>query len=218
MKGLLKNNLYASFANIKWFLAFMLPLGLLAAVMKNDVRDTLLVRYLLINVICFSVISFSGLGKENDSKWQKYKLTMPLKRSDIVKSYYVNHIVWLLASILFTAFWLVLSTLLKGFPFDKSTDPLMLFTFGISVSMLIGAFFFPLFFLGGSERYEAIWTICIFCAIGCFLGMTFLVNVLFEPMTEFRLVLSAILIIIVSICIFVLSFPLSVRIFSKKEY
>lgn len=45
--------------------------------------------------------AIASMGKEYISKWGKYKLTTPVKRADIIKSYFINQIIWLIVGIIF---------------------------------------------------------------------------------------------------------------------
>lgn len=76
---LLKNNLYASIANIKWFAMSILIFGLIVICLDNDSR-TLLLAFLLISIVGFPVNAIASLRKECGSKWCKCKLTVPVKR------------------------------------------------------------------------------------------------------------------------------------------
>lgn len=89
MKGLLKNNFYAVYANAGLFSIIMLLLGIFVIAACNAI-PSLLIGYALSVMVGFSINAISGLGKECSSKWAKYKLTVPVKRTDIVKSYYIS--------------------------------------------------------------------------------------------------------------------------------
>ena len=85
MKGLLKNNYFAVRSNAKAFSVFMLLLGIFVVAV---ISPSLLMGYALLGMIGFSLNAIAGLRKESSTKWSKYKLTAPVKRSDIVKSYF----------------------------------------------------------------------------------------------------------------------------------
>lgn len=218
MKGLLKSNFYASFANIKLFSIIMIIIGISAAAAGKAV-PSLMINYSFLSMLGFSLNAIGGIQRENASNnWGKYKLTTAVKRVDIVKSYYICHALWLLIGILFAAFFLTLSFLLHGFFFDRATDIPMIFTAGVCICLLVGAIFFPIFYAGGSERYEVSWTISVLCSVGIFFGITWIVNYFFHDMTDFRLIMTDVLFVAASFCIFVLSFFISVKIFGRKEY
>lgn len=91
MKGLLKNNFYATLSNAKVFAIIMLLLGVF--VIAIDKKDTsLIIGYMLLAMIGFSFNSITSLRKESAGKWSKYKLTTPVKRSSIVQSYFLRAI------------------------------------------------------------------------------------------------------------------------------
>lgn len=218
MKGLLKNNFYAAYANAGLFSIVMLLLGIFVIAVDNAI-PSLLIGYVLSVMVGFSVNAISGLGKEYSSKWAKYKLTVPVKRTDIVKSYYISLLAWLLTGMVFAGICVTLSILLHGFPFDRGTDILMLFTSGIGLSLFMGAVFFPSFYLGNEEKSEAIMIISILAAIAIFRVTVSLVNLLLgSDLTTLQLILAAGILLACALLAFVLSYPLTVLIFVKKEY
>ena len=218
MKGLLKNNYYAACSNVKLFSSAMVLLGIAAAVMDNDVQS-IIIGYMVSVMAGFSVVALSGLRKENTSKWCRYKLTAPVRRIDIVKSYFLSQLIWLFVGMLFAAVGVSLSILLHGFPFDRNTDLFMIFVVGIGLSLFMGAIFFPLFYLGGEERSELCTVVSLLGSIGVIMGASSLMNRLFGPhMTTFQLVMAGIVILACAMLAFLLSFPLTVSIFWRKEF
>ena len=183
MKGLLKNNYFAVRSNAKAFSVFMLLLGIFVVAV---ISPSLLMGYALLGMIGFSLNAIAGLRKESSTKWSKYKLTAPVKRSDIVKSYFISQILWLIV--------------------------------GIGISLFMGAIFFPLFYLGGEERNEVFLIISLLCGIGIVMGLSTLINTLFPKMTAPQLICGGIAILACSLLVYVLSYPLTVSIFKKKEY
>ena len=137
MKGLLKNNFFTVCSNVKVFTAFMLILGIFVVAV---ISPSLLIGYALLSIVGFSVIALTSIRKEFTSKWGKYKLTLPIKRANIIKSYFISQLIWLIVGIVFAGASISLSLLLHGCPFDKSIDTLSVFGLGISVSLLTVAF------------------------------------------------------------------------------
>lgn len=72
MKGLLKNNFYATLSNAKVFAAIMLLLGVFVVAMDNKI-PSLIIGYMLLAMIGFSLNSIASLRKESATKWSKYK-------------------------------------------------------------------------------------------------------------------------------------------------
>lgn len=218
MKGLLKNNFYATLANVKTFSIFMILLGAFVVVMDNKI-PSLIIGYTLLCMIGFSLSSITSLRKENATKWSKYKLTIPVKRTSIIQSYFMSLLLWLIVGMVFAGIGVALSIMLHGFPFDRNTDIFMLFVVGIGISLFMGTIFFPLFYLGGEERNEVFLVISLLCGIGLVMGLTALINTLFPTrMTTIQIILGGVIILASASLAFVLSCPLTAYIYYKKEY
>lgn len=217
MKGLFINNVYATLSNAKVFSGIMLLVGMFVVIMDNKI-PSLIIGYMLLGMVGFSLTAIASLQKEGATKWSKYKLTAPVKRSDIVKSYFINLLLWLIVGTIFAGTAVILSIILHGFPFDRNTDIFMLFVVGIGVSLFMGAVFFPLFYLGGEERSEVFLGISLLCSIAMLMGLAAFINTLFPDMTTLQLILSGMMILACAGSAFTLSYPLTVGIFKRKEY
>lgn len=218
MKGLLKNNLYATLPNAKAFSAIMLLLGVFVILMDNKI-PSLVIGYMLLGIIGFSLNSMASLRKEGTTKWSKYKLTTPVKRSGIVWSYYLSLLFWLALGTVLAGIGVWLSIILHGFPFDKNTDIFLVFVMGIGISLFMGAAFFPLFYLGGEERNEVVLIISLFGGIGLVMALITFVNTLFPaPAAAVQIVLGGGIILISALLTFAVSCPLTILICRKKEY
>lgn len=214
MKGLLRNNFFAVCANAKAFSVFMLLLGIFVVAVRSQ---SALIGYAMIGMVGFSVNAVTVVKNEFSSKWAKYKLTMPVKRADIIKSLFLNQLIWLLIGTLFVAIGMSLSWLFHGCPFDRSIDALSMFALGISISLFMGAAFFPLFYLGGEERNEVFLVIALLCAIGIDFVIISVLNDLLGPGMGTVLFGLAVL-LICSLSAFALSYLVTVGIFKRKEY
>lgn len=217
MKGLIKSNLYTALLNAKVFFITIVLLGIFVIAM--DAGSPSLIICQLSVMIGFSFISLESVGLESISKWSKYKLTAPVKRSDIVKSLYLSLLLWLSVGVVFAGISTALSAVLHGYPFDRNTDVFMLFAAGIGISLFMGAVFFPLFFLGGEERNGVFLIVSILCGIGIVMGISSLINSLFpNGMTTRQNILGCTAVVACAALAFILSCPLTVYLFQRKEY
>lgn len=216
MNGLLKNNFYASWDNAKWFAIVLAALGI--AVVISEPRGPL-TAYLLVSMIGFSANGLGSLRKEGASKWGKYKLTLPVRRRQIVGSCFLIQLFWLGVGILFAGIAVGASLLLHGYIFDLPTDVLMLFTTGISVSLWMGTFFFPLFYLGGEERSEVVLIVSLLGAAGVMTGLIYFLNWLFGPkQTLAQLLLSSAALLCTALLAYGVSYLAARKIFQRKNY
>ena len=214
MKGLLKNNFLTVYANAKVFSIFMFLLGIFVVAV---VSQPLLIGYGLLCMVGFSVNASVSMKKEFVSKWGKYKLTLPVKRAAIVKSHFISHLIWLLVGALYAGIVISLSWALHGCPYDNSIDVVSIFALGISVSIFMGAFFFPLFYLGGEERSDIFLLFSLVCGIAVVLGIISVLNLYLTP-GVITILVSAAILIVCSLLMFALSYPLTVGIYHNKEY
>lgn len=214
MKGLLKNNFLTVCSNAKVFSVFMFILGIFVVAV---VSQPLHIGYVLLSMVGFSLNAITSIKKEFISKWGKYKLTLPVKRATIVKSYFISQLIWLLVGILYAGIVISLSWAWHGCPYDNSIDVVSIFALGISVSIFTGAFFFPLLYLGGEERSDVFLGISLLCGIGIVSGIIRVLNLSLAPGVT-TVLWSAAIMILSSLFIFALSYPLTVGIYSKKEY
>lgn len=218
MNGLLRDNFYAAYANEKVYFIIMFLVGIVVAVVNSD-TDVFIRNYMLICLIGFSFVALDSLGKDGTCRWEKYKLTVPVTRANIVKSCYIGQLIWIVMGILFSGMTAGLSILLHGIMFDRNVDIALVFIIGTSISLFMGAVFFPLFYLCGDERKEAVLVISILSAIALAAGLVWLVNALFGPeMPVCQILLSAFAVLICAVLTFGLSYVLTVGIFRKKEY
>lgn len=207
MRGLLKNNFFAVLDNAKVFSVFMFLWGVLVVAIPSE---TFQMWFVLIGIIGFPLNAAAGIGKEFTSKWGKYKLTLPVKRADIVRSLFLSQIIWLFIGLFFAAMGIVLSFLLHGYSYDLFIGMFGMFALGISVSLFMGAMFLPLLYLGGEEKSMAFLVITLLFAFG-------IVSVLFNVNDAAPLIGIAVS-IICSVLVYALSYPLTLRIFERKEY
>ncbi len=217
MKGLLKSNYFATIVNAKVITVIMASLCTLSIVIKSQI---LLISFVLLSMIGFAVISLASIRKESNSKWGKYKITLPIKRAAIVQSYYLSLVFWLLWGIFIAGIGIALSILLRGFLFDKNTDIINLYVAGIGISLFMGAIFFPLFhWQSGEERSEAFLAISLILGTGMMIGVSTVINSLFaKPMTTLQTIKADILILLWAILVFVFSCLLTIHIYRKRDY
>lgn len=218
MKGLLRNNFYTALSSVKAFSAVMLLLGVFVVAVDNRI-PSLIIGYMLLVMIGFSLNSIASLRRENTSKWSKYKLTAPVKRSDIIESCFLSLLLWLSFGAVFAGTGVAASIMLHGFPFDRNTDVFMLFVVGIGISLFMAAVFFPLFYLGGEERNEVLLIISLLCGTGFVMGLTTFINTLFPaPMSTTQIILAGLVILTSAFLTFAASCLLTVAIYQKKDY
>ena len=203
MKGLFKNNFLAVWTNVKIFLLFMFAMGIVVTIIPNQ---TWQMYFIIIGIAGLAVNAATVIENEFSSKWGKYKLILPVKRIDIVKSLYINHLLWIMIGVFFVGIIIALSYLLHGVPFEQFEDISGVVVIGISISLTMGAIYIPMIYLAGEDKTIVFLIISLLCAVGI---AAMLFNI---PL------FGSFILIGCSILLFIVSFPLTVSIFKKKEY
>lgn len=203
MKGLFRNNFFAVWINAKVFLIFMLLFAIVVTIIP---AQTLQMYFIMIGIVGFSVIAATAIGNEFSLKWGKYKLTLPVKRTDIVRSLFLNQIFWIIVGTLFTGIASGLSYMIHGFSFDQFSGIFSLFILAVSISFFMGAIFIPMIYLTGEDKIVVFLIISLFCAVGI---SAMLFNI---PL------FGNVIIITCALLLFALSYPLTVSVFKRKEF
>lgn len=203
MKGLFRNNFFAVWINAKVFLIFMLLFAIVVTIIP---AQTLQMYFIMIGIVGFSVIAATAIGNEFSLKWGKYKLTLPVKRTDIVRSLFLNQIFWIIVGTLFTGIASGLSYMIHGFSFDQFSGIFSLFILAVSISFFMGAIFIPMIYLTGEDKIVVFLIISLFCAVGI---SAMLFNI---PL------FGNVIIITCALLLFAVSYPLTISIFKRKEF
>jgi len=207
MKGLLRNDILAVWTSAKMFAVFMVLFGIFCVTVTSP---SLQMYFVVIGIVGFSLNAAVVLNEEHASKWGKYKLTLPVKRVDIVKSLFCNYILWMLIGTGFAVVETCLSWLLHGCSFQQYLDIVSVFALGICISLFVGAVFLPLFYTGGEEKNMALLIISLLCA---FAITTVLVNV-----TDASLPLQMVVLLVCSSAAYAFAYPVTIAVFKRKEY
>lgn len=217
MKGLLRNNFFAASSNAKVFSVFMLLWGVYTVYAADSPNGPLMIGYALSVMVGFSINGIFSVQRELSSKWGKYKLTLPVKRADIIKSYYFTQLAWLFVGMLFATVVLCLAWRFHGWPSDLYLDVLLLFALGISVSLFTCGIFFPLFHWSGEEGGEAFLLIALFGGAGLDAGLVMVLNLFLTGHVLVTVLLGSAIMIGCSALFYALSYGLTVGLYRRRE-
>lgn len=188
-------------------------LGIIPTALINyDPNFMLIISMLIIFIISINTFSFD---KENN--WNKYALTMPVSRRDIVRAKYMLNIIGLLLGSILG----FLLTLIGNFFYKIDLD----FNSFINILIISMAFFLilsaidlPTLFKWGTNKGKIVLMIVLFTLIA-------IIFQIIEKAYNYILNISSIdtiklnlLIILISILIYFISYKISLYIMSKKEY
>lgn len=175
MKGLFLDNYYKTIDSIKLFAILVLAVGTAVLITGNE---TGLELFVYIAITALSINGISSLRKDANVKWNKLELTLPVKRSDIIKSKYLSYLFWLLVGIVIAIIFTVLAVAIHGNVFFAYgfRDVSSLFVLGICIALLAGALFFPLAYLLGIDKSETLLIISVIGGVGLAVFLIWMIN------------------------------------------
>lgn len=162
MKGLILKDLY----NIKYNknqMLLMLIVFAIAFLPNGGVTMYIPVCILLCSFMVITTMSF-----DSTAKWDKYALTMPITRSNIVMSKYLVLFIFSLAGITFST----IVSLLYNIIITKNTnisEMVIIVAISLSISLIGGSFIIPLVYKFGVERARILMLGC--CLVPTLMGL-----------------------------------------------
>lgn len=197
-------------------MVFAFVLSAFLAVSALFMKNPAAIPYMIaIQIFLFVVNIGTSLRADEVSKWSKYEITLPVRRSDLVLAKYISIVILLLAGVLMGAVTILLARI-SG----QVMAPAILlrgFTFGLALSFFSIAVMYPLVLKWGTEKSELILIVSTFAAIGmqlltaaCLSGWTGGMNMR-HPLAEAA---SA----VVAVVAFFVSYFVSVEIHKRKEF
>lgn len=170
------------------------------------------------NLTGFGIITISCsfmlcAHKDNDTKWNKCQLAMPIKRSDVIASKYLSLLFLMLAAITLIAAFTGLSMVFhESIREVVRNTSLIVISTSIGISLAACAFFYPIIYTIGENKEEVIIILCIFggAAINLFI-------LLMGEKLNFSIITSAALCIIIPAALFSISYVITKKIYAGKD-
>lgn len=215
MKGLLRNHYYKILSGLRILLIFILLAGALILLFGGG--EDLLTVFLCLSVIAFPFISSIAVRKSGDGKWDQYILSLPVRRYEIVKSVFITQLITILIGSAISMALFLTSFAIHGFMFYRYVDVLLLFSSAIGTSLIMNAIFLPISYLDSSDRIEAVSIISLIIAVAAMTALITVINIFLEKPSNIQLAVFGVGILILSYAAFVLSYFLTVGIYSKKD-
>ena len=176
MKGLFLNNFYSAIGNMKLFMCIVFVMGAALLVTGNA---TILELFVYIAITAFSINGVAGLRKSSTGKWDKYELTLPVRRKDIVASKFLSYLFWIAIGTIVSLVFVGAATAIHGtmgFFTRGLEDFISMALLGIGISMMSGAIFYPISYIFGIEKSDTLLRISIIMSIGLVILIIYALN------------------------------------------
>lgn len=216
MRGLIRNNFYTVEGSLKVtiLIAFigMMMLAIVGIYFPNN--NSLLPGIISGILGAFGALAGTAIQKDGASKWNKFELTMPISRNDVIKARYISFVLYIFIGI----FMAILSVLL----FYVVTGTVNLeragygFIFGIAFAMSIPTFMTPLVLIFGTDKNETLLMVSVAICLGLFLGSSAILTPFLSNFSNSNLVFRFGYFIF-TVLLFAVSYLLSVFLYKRKE-
>jgi len=217
MNGLILDNYYKTISSMKFFA----PVIFIASVFFLTTGNyTILEIFVCISITILSIPAVSSMRKDSEVNWNRYELTLPVTRKEIIQCKYICYLSWVAVGTIIAMLVTALGFLIHNNIFFILQDIVTLFSLGIGISLMVGTLFFPMIYLFGSDKSEVILAISVLGGIGLIVFFIWLLNVVapveYPSTTQFFLRIS--IFIIMCLLALMLSYLGTYKIFKQKEY
>lgn len=215
MKGLFFDNFYKTISSMTLF-AFLILVAAIALLITGNY--TILELFVYVSITALSANAVSSMRKDADAKWNKYELTLPVTRKEIIKCKYASYLFWVFVGTIIAAVITALAVIIHGNIFFAYgfRDVISLFSLGIGIAVMVGALFFPMAYVFGADRSETLLVISVIGSVGLAVLLVWLVNQVNSEVVPYypRLVIF----VLAYILLYFVSYIITRSIYNKKEF
>ncbi|MFC4305973.1 ABC-2 transporter permease [Cohnella boryungensis] len=212
MRGLIRNNLYSMASNIRLSLIMAAFLALVPLVLKET---SMIPMIFAVQIFLFVANTGASLRVDETSKWNKFELTLPIRRRTVIGAKYVSFSLLILLGVLMSLLTLALAYV-TGVQLDSQLV-MYGYGFGLTLSIASVALMYPIMLKMGTEKNELVVFLSGFGAVGIML----ILAVILSPVTggmQLRHPLVGMVSTCTSTILFAVSYFVSVRIHQRKEF
>ncbi len=217
MKGLIRNNFYSMEDSLKLTSAIniMMAIGVSVLGIFNSFARSWIAIVILLQMGSYAVQVASTLQRDVSSQWNKFEITMPVRRKDVVKAKYICFILNGVLGIAAALLTVIISQLLQ---IDINVEKVFLgITFGIVITFALPALMYPLLLIFGVDKTEMVLSISVILISILFVGSSVIFNYIMPDLSVYSNLVFRCSIIVISIILFIISYMFSVILYKKKE-
>ena len=217
MKGLIRNNFYSMEDSLKLTSAIniMMAIGVSVLGIFNSFARSWIAIVILLQMGSYAVQVASTLQKDVSSQWNKFEITMPVRRKDVVKAKYICFILNGVLGIAAALLTVIISQLLQ---IDINVEKVFLsITFGIVIIFALPALTYPLLLIFVVDKTEMVLSISVILISILFVSSSVIFNYIMPDLSVYSNLVFRCSIIVISIILFIISYMFSVILYKKKE-
>ena len=216
MKGLIRNNFYTVEGSLKATLLFSLIAAIVLPIVTRGTSDSGNLFAMIISGILgsFGALTMTTIQKDAASKWNKFELTMPVRRKNVITARYIACMLYVLLGICMALVCVLAFYLATGaLSLERMSNG---FVFGWGFALSMPTFMIPLVLILGTDKTEPIMVISIVAGLASFFGYTAVSYPIFRNL-EYTNFLFRLNYVVFSTVLFILSYLLSCWIYKNKD-
>ena len=205
MKGLILKDLYIAKSNILVTIVCLIVLGFgLSFLLEPS-------ALLVLAPPCATTAVFISITSDENSKWSKNVITMPVSRSQIIGEKFILYIILSVLGIIATLIPCGVLAIIDG---GISLTSLCLYgSIGISASLLAGSISLPCAYFFDPDKSQIVFI--FLAATGIITALVLLVNLII-PVKD-SILMSFNIVLIIAVIIFFISHKIAVMAYQKKD-
>lgn len=209
MWGLIRKDLYSLSGSVKSIVLLMIVFGVIFIPQSGGLA------FISVTVFIMASLVISTISLDNAVKWDKYALTLPLSRQDIVKSKYV---LLLLLSVIGAVIGLVACAIYEivvneNLPAEMLQMGLLMATMAVAIFSIV----LPIIYKYGVEKARVLMMLCIFLPVVVVLSLVYLAENSGVDLAFLDGPLLTVLTMLIAAAAFIVSYFISVRIYTRQD-
>lgn len=211
MKSLLIKEFYNIKDTMKTNILIMLVLSVFSVIKNGSAA------IMPITVIGMSTLIVPSMRAEKEKDWNKFELTMPINRKEIVASKYILYLILCLMGLALGA---IVNVCGMAFSQLSSFDNIDIYLYiSMIIALVSGSVLIPLVYKLGVDKSETLSLVCYSIPIATLVGLLLYLKERIHTLeTISHLRLWLILILVVIFVIFLISGVVSYKIYKKKQF
>ena len=212
MSGLLVKEYYTLRSYIKQYILLFIFFGALSVYMDSVIYFQAMVT------MSMCMLVFTGMSYDSTAGWDKYVMTMPVSRKDVVRSKYIICVIYAATAIVVSGIFSIIIN--RIYPMEDVG--LMLMTIMamtlLCLIFIIYSILLPMIFKLGVEKTRILMIAVIMIPVFAILGTAEYMPESVLDFIEQHAAIFGAAGVIMSVLIYCISYFISVGIFSKKEF
>ena len=221
MKALLRNNYYSVRPTLNVCIYLALAVAVIFVICGsffNESIGSIIFNYGIFAIMgSFGGLTFTMLYNNSKSKWEKFELTAPISRKDVVRSRYVSTLIFAFIAFIATSLLIIVAYFtLDSFDLERA---FMGYTVGFVLLVGAPAFTHPLILKFGIDKGQLLFMISIVASLGLFMVPSILLGAWLSNFSDpyFANLVYRCSTIVISFILLLISYFISVKIYSKQD-